>query len=215
MSLHRSSPLAGLALACGLGLVGIASAGALQRGDLPPGQAGADPLGAAAAPVRTEQERLEEGLLGCWNLMLYEAPDQRIDPRQVSGFLTFQDGYSTIWWRSNRVVPGLIVGSEVQELVQSEVRHYRVSEFLTLQTAPVHRVDTLTGQLRVGGAMEPTEYTVELEEDLELVLTKLDGTRMTFRKIASERFPRWATDRLDETRGGLVPMPPNPRNRRR
>ncbi|MEX1024977.1 MAG: hypothetical protein WD226_07860 [Planctomycetota bacterium] len=194
-----------VAVALGLMLLGLVAASAQN-------QESADPLETAPLTLASRKAALEEKLVGCWNLMLYESREQVIDPRSVTGFLTFQDGYATNWWQA-RVVKQQLFGNTLEQAVQSQVLRYRISDFLELETAPVHSVDNLTGEFRVGGPLEPAAYDIVIEDE-ELILTKIDGTRMTYRKVAS-RFPERAIERLDETRGGRIPMPRNPLEGRR
>lgn len=164
----------------------------------------------------TEEEKLVKRLLGCWTLKDYVGRDTSIAPKSVQAFLTFQDGFSTIWWSARKFETSYLGSQEEAQLVQSEVRRFRISEFGDLQMAPLHTVENLAGPLALNARRQPIEYTLEFDEETkELILSRGDGSRMTFAKSAALRFPQAAIDRLTETRGGRVEVLPGAIPRRR
>jgi hypothetical protein len=164
--------------------------------DLPPGL-----LGFQAERMRELSEKLE----GSWQLIGFRHVTNDLSGVSIFGHATFTDtNYLSLLIHAQNPEPPLF---EDDLLVQSGVHHWRVTPDGKLQTATLLAHTNFDGPLLVELAYTPREYDVLFRmEGRVLVLTRIDGSELTFRKLGQSVFPEVAAERLKAARMGRNPF---------
>jgi len=172
-----------------------------EERDGPPGLFPRRP-GGVAVFRKNQRERIEEDLVGAWNLIRYDRHSKLVEQGNVRGFVMFQeDGFMTMTLQLRALEPD-IFGNTLQFYIQSGAYRYRVSEQLRLQCATIMGYSNANErtQLRFEPASFPREYDVTVTKN-ELILRRFDGDTMTFHRMQENVFPQRAIDVLERTRG--------------
>ena len=154
-----------------------------------------------------ESARMEQELLGAWELIDVFDPFYVHDPRLYRGFLMFADGFCSVHYQA--VVEGTgVLGLRVDDFVQSEIYRYRIDQMGMLQLASKMGFNNLNDffQLQFVGNTIAKEYAVDLVEG-QLELTSFDGRRLTLRQVKGGEFPLGAIQKLQRTQGGRFDDP--------
>jgi len=164
-----------------------------------------------------EARRLEQEIEGVWLLTSFEPRDRVVDPRDVRGYASFQDGFMTLLLQGRGLDPtAFIARSPTYFAVEAGLHRFRISPELTLQTAAVMGYTNANdeGVLAFDRSGATREYTISVE-DGELTLTRSRSSRFTFRRLpGGAEFPIEAIQAIERGRMGIVDEFPDRRQRR-
>ncbi|HEX6881799.1 MAG TPA: hypothetical protein VF530_00380 [Planctomycetota bacterium] len=149
-----------------------------------------------------EAARLTEELEGSWMLADYLDPISPEDIADVTGFVTFHEGFMT-WILSIDTIQSTWIGLRALHLLESGAYRYHVDEQANLQLASVMSFtnNTENGEVMKARPGDAFEYFTNLEDGV-LELRDTEGITMSFRKVEAGEFPDAAGRLIEKQRSG-------------
>ena len=149
-----------------------------------------------------EAARLMEELEGSWMLMDYLDPISPEDIADVTGFVTFHEGFMT-WILSIDTIQSTWIGLRALHLLESGAYRYHIDEQANLQLASVMSFsnNTENGEVMKARPGDAFEYFTTLNDGV-LELRDTEGITMSFRKVEAGEFPDAAGRLIEKQRSG-------------
>lgn len=149
-----------------------------------------------------EAARLLQELEGSWMLMDYLDPISPEDIADVTGFVTFHEGFLT-WILSIDTIQRTWIGLRALNLIEAGAYRYHVDEQANLQVASVMSFsnNTENGEVMKARPGDAFEYFTTLNDGV-LELRDTEGITMSFRKVEAGEFPDAAGRLIEKQRSG-------------
>ncbi len=152
---------------------------------------------------RAQQEALEQGVKGSWQLLDYTQNGAVVPEDEITAHFLFCDGYSAL------VIHALGFDEATLEevsLAQAGLFRYRVDESAELQTSTIIGHANPFGEVEWEDEGELREYALVLEKGQDsrsdlLTLTHEDGTTMRLGRTAPGQITQKEVERLNQLRG--------------